>query len=522
MITKIVKVDPLQPWDELLIPCAQALRRGELVAFPTETVYGLGANALSREAVSRIFVAKGRPQDNPLIVHVSRVESVEPLVKNICPKASELMHLFWPGPLTLLFPKSERVPDLVTAGLPNVAIRMPEHPIAQRLIDLAGVPLAAPSANVSGRPSPTTFHEVLSDLDGKVEYIIDGGGSGIGVESTVLDLSGPIPRVLRPGGLPVEDLRKVLGEVEIASHFSKGPAESPGTKYRHYAPKAQVYLAEGTAVEQASSIILSAIKHLVAGSTVVVMASSENAAKYARLSREFPSLFHVINLGSHTDLAPVASRLFSALRYADYIGASTVFSESFPEKGLGLAIQNRLLRAADGKILSRGASLRVVTVCSGNTCRSPMAQGILRSLWDSVSAETHGFGGLSLEVLSRGTAAYSGAPATPKAVAAAGKLGIDLGQHRSQPISQVDLVWADLVITMTQTHKHDLISRFPAFHKKIYTLSEISRGAVKGDVSDPYGQSQEIYDSTAQILQKGLLSFIHWLWELTDADGFGL
>ncbi len=487
------------------------------MAFPTETVYGLGANALNQTAVAKIFQAKGRPQDNPLIVHVPRVESVEPLVKSISPKALELMHHFWPGPLTLLFPKSERIPDLVTGGLPNVAIRMPEHPVAQRLMDLAGIPLAAPSANVSGRPSPTSFHEVLSDLDGKVEYIIDGGCSGIGVESTVLDISGPIPMVLRPGGLPVEDLERVLGKVEVPSHLEKGPALSPGTKYRHYAPKARVYLATGLAGEQVSSIVLSAVKHMMAGLTVAVMASSENVPRYARLSREFPSLFHIINLGSKTDLAPVASRLFSALRHADRIGASMIFSESFPEAGLGLAIQNRLSRAADGKVLSPRVTMRVIIVCSGNTCRSPMAEGILKSLWDSASTGTVSSGGLFLEVLSRGTAAYTGAPATRNAVLAGKKLGINREQHKSQPISQVDLVWADLVIAMTQAHKHDLVSRFPAFHRKIYTLSEISSGAVKGDVSDPYGQCQEIYDLTAQVLQKGLSAFIQRLSDLTKA-----
>lgn len=259
METRFVRVDPLAMDERVLESCAGVLRSGGLVAFPTETVYGLGANALMPDAVKRIFEAKGRPQDNPLIVHVSRPEAVPPLVREIPHAAARLMEVFWPGPLTLLFAKSDLVPDVVTAGLDTVAIRMPDHPVAQRLLDAAGVPVAAPSANISGRPSPTTFEATAADLAGKVDVIVDGGPAGIGVESTVLDISGPVPKVLRPGGLSVEELEHVLGRVEVAPEAAAGETPpSPGMKYRHYAPKADVYLAHGSAKEQAQSIRLHA------------------------------------------------------------------------------------------------------------------------------------------------------------------------------------------------------------------------------------------------------------------------
>ncbi len=502
-MTKVVRVDPLDPSHELLAPCAEALRSGGLVAFPTETVYGLGANALDESAVAKIFQAKGRPQDNPLIVHVSRTESVPPLVLGVTPVATNLMHLFWPGPLTLLFPRSPLIPARVTAGLPSVGIRMPDHPVAQRLIDLAGVPVAAPSANASGRPSPTSFEEVLADLCGKVDYIIDGGYSGIGVESTVLDISGPVPRILRPGGLSAEDLQEVLGRVEVAAYSGSGPAPSPGMKYRHYAPKADVFLAKGAPLDQAGAILSFALKRMLAGDVVAVMASGENLGRYRPLASEYPSSFHIIHLGSRDDLAPVASRLFSGLRHADHLGASVVLAESFPEIGLGLAIQNRLERASGGKHVPnypKGAPFRLLMVCSGNTCRSPMAEGIMRDVWESGGAA------FPLEILSRGTATVWGLPATPEAVAAAGRLGVDLRSHRSGPISQSDLEWADLVVTMTQSHKRSLLSRFPGFGRKIYTLSEASSGAIPGDVEDPFGQSQEVYHKTAESLKEGLMA----------------
>ncbi|MGI6661985.1 MAG: L-threonylcarbamoyladenylate synthase [Bacillota bacterium] len=509
METKIVKVDPFGRDESLLIPCAEVLRRGGLVAFPTETVYGLGANALMPEAVSRIFEAKGRPQDNPLIVHVSRPEAVAPLVRDISKAAILVMEAFWPGPLTLLFARSDLVPPVVTAGLPTVAIRMPDHPVAQRLIDLAGVPVAAPSANLSGKPSPTTFEDTLKDLKGRVDIIVDGGPSGIGVESTVLDISGPVPKILRPGGLSLEDLRSVLGEVEVASGIpSQGPPPSPGMKYRHYAPKAPVFLVIGSPEEQAEALRLHAAKHLLAGKRVLILSSSENLPAYAALKENWPESLTVLELGPREDLARVASRLFSGLRHGDETGADVILSESFPEKGLGLAIQNRLERASGGRTIKPIAEpphksparpeMNVLLVCTGNTCRSPMAEVLLREIGKAECPE------IGLNVMSRGTAAAGGMPATQEAMRAVAERGLDLSEHKSRMVSEKDLSWADLVITMTKAHKRTLVERYPSYSGKVATLSEASGGAVGGDVSDPFGLGDPAYLRARDELEVGL------------------
>jgi L-threonylcarbamoyladenylate synthase len=496
--TRVVRVDPFDPRDDLLVPCAESLRAGGLVAFPTETVYGLGGNALMPQAIGRIFDAKGRPQDNPLIVHVSRLESVGPLVKEISPTAARLMETFWPGPLTLLFPKSDLVPPVVTAGLPTVAVRMPDHPVANRLIDLSGVPVAAPSANISGSPSPTTFEATFSDLQGKVDFVVDGGPAGIGVESTVLDISGPIPVVLRPGGLSVEELSQVLGEVRVVTDIPAGAPPSPGMKYRHYAPQAPVYLAYGDRDEQRRSIGIQAVKALISGKKAAVLASEENAPAYERLAQSYPGSFHVLELGSRVDLAPVAARLFSSLRYADRLGADLILAESFPEAGLGLAIQNRLQRASGGKAVpsAKDAALNLLMVCSGNTCRSPMAEAMMRKMWADSAPR--------LRVWSRGTSAVPGSPASPEAQAEMSARGISLESHASAPVTEADLEQADLVVTMTLSHKKALVARYPAYKSKVRTLAEVAEGSVSGDVPDPFGRGQQAYGRTAETLKSGL------------------
>ena len=250
MKTKIIEIEyPQKPRDEELLEGARILREGGLVAFPTETVYGLGANALDEEAARKIYEAKGRPSDNPLIAHVSSMEEVYPLVSQVSEKAKKLMDAFWPGPMTLIFPKSDLVPYGTTGGLDTVAVRMPSDPVANRLIALAGVPVAAPSANTSGRPSPTTAQHVLQDMDGRIDMIIDGGPVGIGVESTIVDVSVETPTVLRPGAITMEMLEEVLGEVQIDPAIL-GPVsadlrpKAPGMKYKHYAPKADLTLVE--------------------------------------------------------------------------------------------------------------------------------------------------------------------------------------------------------------------------------------------------------------------------------------
>ena len=383
--------------DEELKEAASILRSGGLVAFPTETVYGLGGNALDEDAARKIYAAKGRPSDNPLIAHVSCVEEVEPLVKEIPEAGRKLMEAFWPGPLTMIFPKSEKVPYGTTGGLDTVAIRMPDDPVANRLIALAGVPVAAPSANTSGRPSPTTADHVWQDMNGRIDMIIDGGPVGIGVESTIVDVSSAVPAVLRPGAITMEMLEEVLGEVSVDPAIL-GPLsadvrpKAPGMKYKHYAPKADLTLVEpetGTERESGAEQVTGAEQKT--GAEQVTGAEQKTGAdrntgadpetgldetqlqamirKVRELSREKIEAGYKVgvictdesrgcytdgevrSIGARKSQASVAHNLYALLREFDDLGVDYIFSESFPKDHLGQAIMNRLSKAAGYKIV---------------------------------------------------------------------------------------------------------------------------------------------------------------------------
>ncbi len=345
--TRVLEVDPTHPEPEVVAQAAEVLRAGDVVAFPTETVYGLGANALDGRAVARIFAAKGRPTDNPLIVHIADTAQLEGLVESVPPAAEELMARFWPGPLTLVMRRGSAVPPEVTAGLDTVGIRMPDHPVALALIRAAGVPIAAPSANASGRPSPTTAEHVLEDLAGVIPVVLDGGETGVGVESTVLDVTTDPPQILRPGGLPREELEAVIGPVELAPGV-EGVAvvqrpRSPGMKYRHYAPRAPLILVEGPLLEMQEKICDLAMEYLEEGKRVGILCSAESRGVYVAPV--------VLEYGSRADLASVASDLFSTLRAFDRHHVDVIIAEGVPEEGLGLAIMNRLRRAAGGRVI---------------------------------------------------------------------------------------------------------------------------------------------------------------------------
>ncbi len=326
-----------------LAEAAALLAGGEVVGFPTETVYGLGANAFDAAAVSKIFQAKGRPSDNPLIVHIARREDVDKVVRAVPDAAKRCMERFWPGPLTLVLPVSDRVPSEVTAGLDTVGVRMPDHLIALQLIDAAGVPLAAPSANRSGRPSPTTAAHVLEDLSGRIAGVVDGGAAGVGVESTVLDLSGPVPMILRPGGVTREMLAEVLGEVQIDPVLASGVGtpKSPGVKYTHYAPRGEMWLVAG---ERDQEVIAERVEQAKrAGHRVGVLTTEERA-------NEYPGAI-VIACGRRRELATVAAGLYDAIRQFDHEQADVIYAEVFPESGVGLAIMNRLRKAASHRVI---------------------------------------------------------------------------------------------------------------------------------------------------------------------------
>jgi len=379
--TLSIKVDPAMPRQSLLEALAEparVLREGGTVAFPTETVYGLGANALDPLAVGKIFAAKGRPSDNPLIVHIARLDELAAVVREVPDAVSALAGAFWPGPLTLVLPKSDLIPASVTAGLDTVGVRMPSHPVASALIEKAGVPVAAPSANVSGRPSPTTAQHVWADLAGRVDVIVDGGPAGIGVESTVLDLTGDAPTVLRPGGVSLEQLAAVVPGVRALDDFGgvtdvESP-RSPGLKHRHYSPRAPLKLFIGDHAAQAEAILQEAQRAIGAGEdggsepagaglsgrragaggTKVGLLVSVETLDHIRARR--PDLLEredvvLSAVGSRGALEGVASALFGRMRELDQASVSLILAESYPVAGIGLAVMNRLMRAAGGRVV---------------------------------------------------------------------------------------------------------------------------------------------------------------------------
>ncbi|MCW4030029.1 MAG: L-threonylcarbamoyladenylate synthase [Candidatus Bathyarchaeota archaeon] len=347
--TLLLKVDPKSPDPQIIQQAADILRGGGLVAFPTETVYGLGADALNGEAVLALFEAKQRPLDNPPIVHVADPSDVAPLVTEVSTKARLLMEKFWPGPLTLLFKHSKLVPTVSVAGLDTIAIRLPSHPVAQALIRQSRRPIAAPSANLAGKPSPTTAAHVYEDLNGRIDAIIDGGATAIGVESTVVDLTSDPPMLLRPGGTPYEALKAVLGNLKLHP-FVEAEAElplqqirSPGMKHKHYAPKAAVIIVEGDVEAVCTKIQELTVSYHQRGIKVAVLATDQTQSRY--------SADVVASLGSRSDLLAVSHNLFRLLREVDAQGVEVIFAESVPSEGLGLAVMNRLRKASGYHII---------------------------------------------------------------------------------------------------------------------------------------------------------------------------
>lgn len=335
-----------------LAEAARVIREGGLVAFPTETVYGLGANALDPQAVRKIFAAKGRPGDNPLIVHIAREEELDRLVIRVPARARPLVAKFWPGPLTLILPKQGHIPAETTAGLPTVAVRMPAHPVALALIDMAGVPIAAPSANLSGRPSPTTAQHVLADLAGRVDLIIDAGRTAVGLESTVVDVTVEPPVLLRPGGITREELEEYLPDLRVDSGVGGFPPKedfrprSPGMKYTHYAPEAQVVVVEGSVLAVQEKIRALTRSYREQGLRVGILATRETAAAYGD--------GEVLIVGGREEPASVAANLFACFRRFDALGVDIILAEGFEAVGLGLAIMNRLRKAAGYQIIKAG------------------------------------------------------------------------------------------------------------------------------------------------------------------------
>lgn len=335
-------VDNLENYPQI-VDAARLLRENEVVALPTETVYGLGGNAKNDEAVSKIFAAKGRPVDNPLIIHIAERKQLEEFVAEVPEKAQVLMNAYWPGPLTLIFKSKEGIlSPKATAGLSTVAVRMPDHPVALALIKAAGLPIAAPSANSSGKPSPTTAAHVIEDLQGKIAGIIDSGPAGVGVESTVVDCSEEMPVILRPGGITKEQLEEAVGEVLVDPALTEAHVrpKAPGMKYTHYAPNAPMYLVSGHPAFLQKLVNEKRQEGLRTG----VLTTEENKGAY--------QADVILACGKRTELETVAGSLYDTLRTFNHEKVEIIFSEMFPTAGVGAAIMNRLQKAAGNKIIA--------------------------------------------------------------------------------------------------------------------------------------------------------------------------
>ncbi|MCT2344342.1 L-threonylcarbamoyladenylate synthase [Bacillales bacterium AN1005] len=338
-VDKYVDIDSSYPQ---IKQAADLLNKNEVIAFPTETVYGLGGNAKNDEAIAKIFAAKGRPSDNPLIIHIAKKEQLAELVKEVPEKAEQLMEAFWPGALTIIFQLKEgALSKQATAGLNTVGIRMPDHPVALKLLELANLPIAAPSANTSGKPSPTTALHVKEDLDSVIAGIVDGGPTGVGVESTVIDCTDSVPVILRPGGVSHEDIEKVIGEVMLDKALvNKDSApKSPGMKYTHYAPNAPLYLVQAPK-ERIQELVAEERRN---GKKAGVLTTEEN--------QEYYQADYIFVCGKRADLSTVAANLYDGLRSFNHSDVDIIFAEVFPYEGVGHAIMNRLMKAASHQVI---------------------------------------------------------------------------------------------------------------------------------------------------------------------------
>lgn len=350
METELIKIETEADEEEirqLIAPAAKIIANGGLVAFPTETVYGLGANALDADAARKIYAAKGRPSDNPLIIHIADVDDLKKIGKNIPEAAFKLANAFWPGPLTMIVEKGDNVPYATTGGLDTVAVRFPSHPVAKALIRESGCLIAAPSANTSGRPSPTKAGHVMEDMNGRIEMILDGGNCDIGLESTIVDITENVPVILRPGYITVSDIKRVLGECEIDAAIiaadSMQKPRAPGMKYKHYAPKADLTIVDGPIDAVIDTINRLTIEQMNNGKKVGIIATEDTEDRYQADIIE--------NIGKRSDEGTIAKNLFAILRDFDEKNVDIIYSESFDSPDIGRAIMNRLLKAAGHKVI---------------------------------------------------------------------------------------------------------------------------------------------------------------------------
>lgn len=476
--------------DEAVIrEAGEVLKRGGLVAFPTETVYGLGANALDEEAAKKTYSAKGRPSDNPLIVHITDLQALEEIAVNISPKTQELAEHFWPGPLTMIFDKSKIVPYGTTGGLETVAVRMPSDLIARELILAAGGYVSAPSANTSGRPSPTTAQHVKEDLDGKIDMILDGGEVMIGLESTILDMTVSPPMILRPGAITADMLEEVIGPVSVdetilGSESEQAP-KAPGMKYRHYAPKANLMIVEGTLQNEVLAIRQLCYTAVHKGRKVGVIATSETERCYTHGL--------VKNIGTRENDKTIAKNLYAVLREFDEADVTEIYSESFALQGIGSAIMNRLEKAAGHQRISAAAVVQdqryrqIVFVSNTDTTRGPMAAELLRN--QELEQE--------YIIASRGMVVLFPEPVNPKAEAIMKSVQMSLGEYFSIPLKEQDLQKDTLILTMDENQKGKIISEYENI-QNVYTICEFLEEDF--EIPNPYGQPLTAYGECYEVM----------------------
>ncbi len=466
IITEIVKIESEKDFSKL-DKIAEAIKDGAVVAIPTETVYGLGANAYSENSARKIYEAKGRPSDNPLIVHIAEIEDAKELSPELPESFYKLAEAFWPGPLTMIVKKSDKIPFTVTAGLETVGIRMPDNPYTKYLIKKSGCPIAAPSANISGTVSATDAKYVYDDFNGKIPYIIDNGNSKIGLESTVINLTLDPPVILRPGKITLEEIREYIPNAVYHSSLIEDEDEiinpaSPGMKYRHYSPSCPVVLIKG-GLSTAERYILENIEE-------------NEAVLYFKEQKKVSHITPEYCLGAFGNLNECAELVFSYLRDADKAGYKKIYITGVPEKGLGLSIMNRLKKSAG----ENAVTIRdIVFVCTGNTCRSPMAEFILKSYnIPDLYVKSRG-----LDVCCMSQMAYNSQKALKDN-------DIPFGEFHSVQLTYGDAADADFIYTMTKSQRDIIVRAFPEFKDKVATLKE------DGDIADPYMHSWDFYQVT--------------------------
>ncbi len=491
MKTLIEKIDKNQIDEQVIALAGAILKQGGLVAFPTETVYGLGANALNEDAAKKTYAAKGRPSDNPLIVHIADEDDLPIVARNISDKAKQIIRQFWPGPLTLIFEKQYIVPFGTTGGLSTVAVRMPTDEIAKAVIRAGGGYISAPSANTSGRPSPTSAQHVADDLAGKIDMIIDGGNVDIGVESTILDMTVEPPMILRPGAITKEMLEEVIGEVDVdralLSDDTQMAPKAPGMKYRHYAPKAQLMIVEGEMIEAVKAIRQIAYEQTRLGYKVGIIATNE--------TMEFYTTGVVKNIGTRSNENSIAKNMYKVLREFDEEDVDYIYSEAFEGAGLGVAIMNRLEKAAGHhtiqafNITRLQKYRRILFISDTDCCRGPIAAEFLRH--EKLLQE--------YRIGSRGMVVLFPEPANQKAEAIMRSKQMTLASHEATPLTEEDLDEETLVLTFEESQKWKIVSNFENV-KNVHTLGEyIDDDRV---VESAVGQPLQVYGSNIELLQE--------------------